>query len=54
MVMDRDTYMFCVDEVPGYMVNRMVVGVDVEQGWGEYPTLCQAILLFSPFAAFVV
>ena len=32
----------------------LVVGVYVEQGWCEYTTLWQVIVLLSPSAAFVV
>ena len=46
--------MVCVDEAPGSIVDRLVVGVDVELGWREYTTLWQAILLLSPSAAFFV
>ena len=36
------------------IVERLVVVVDVEQGWYKYTTLWHAILLLSPSAAFVV
>ena len=52
--MIRDTYIVCVDEDPGSIVDRLVVGIDVELGWFEYTTLWQAIILLSSSAAFVV
>ena len=50
----RDIYIVCVDEAPGSIVDRLVVGVDVEYGWCECTTLWQTIIFLSPSATFVV
>ena len=48
-LLDCDTYIICIDKVPGSIVKWLVVYVYVEQYWRG-----QAVLLVSPSAAVVV